>query len=164
MSLSSGNSCAAAGFMFIAVTATIGAYRFSQLQPSTSLFEWHLYMAWLSTALGLPLIAASYLYEHHSIIASCLVLSGVIVMLLGSGVLTHKMRDVAAQALGGIAMVSVFLCSVLPVNGFGILGTTMFVIAFLAVKVDGELWGWQRVDIFHYVCVVAVFALMKGLQ
>jgi len=70
----------------------------------------------------------------------------------------------AGEAIGPASMLGILGCSVSQFNGCGIVGVLLFAVAAVVVKTEGEMFSLKRVDLFHYVLVVATVALMKGLE
>ena len=154
----------AIGFILMAIAASLGVIRFSSANAAEGLIGWHKYMSWMTQSVGLPLIGSSYLRLWHPYLANAILASSIAILVLQNRVLSQKVGSAAGEAIGAVVMVAILVQSVANVNGFGILGVALFGVAALAVKTEGQIYGFRRVDVFHYILAIANIALVKGLQ
>ena len=155
---------AALGFLIIGSAASLGVLRFSQVDASDSLIGWHKYMAWVSACIGIPLISLSYLRQAGYIWFANGHLAASVATVIMKRFLSEEITKPCGDILGGAGVISILFCSIRDLNEHGILGTVAYASASLAVGTEGWLWGFKRVDIFHYLLAVGNIALMIGLS
>ena len=155
--------CGAAGFCLIGIAATMGSVRFFQAYPSNKLIQVHKLFSWISSFLGMSLLAAAYHKTDGSDTTSNVHLAASFTMLAMHPLLQKELCDQISDIMGGASLVSILGLSIIYFNPYGILGSSLFVVAALVIGTEGYIWKFPRVDLFHYVLVIAVIALTLGL-
>lgn len=157
------SSFASIGFLLMATAASIGVVRFSLDQPSNGLVTWHKFMSQLTASLGLPMIAVAYL-RHWKPSVAYLILIISLGFFAMQRYLSQKLVVQVGTVISAISMVTLLIQGFANYNVFAIFGVLLFAFAVVVVKTEGYIYSILRVDIFHYVLVLANFVLLKGLQ
>ncbi|XP_033103849.1 uncharacterized protein LOC117106574 [Anneissia japonica] len=158
------NKYASAGFLLVATAAFLGVFRFGQSQAGHNLIYYHKLFTWLSTILGMNLLASGFYYaNNHSTIASIhLVLA--VVFTLGSLRTLNVIDEQRAETVASTTAVLSFLFgSLLLRNPFGVLGMLLYAVSG-AVGTTGELMQVKRVNWFHYIFAFGTLTLLKAFQ
>ena len=151
-------------FVIIGIAATFGTVRFTFANPSKDLIAYHQYMAWLGSVIGTPYLAAAFHKLENSVFISNIHLASGFALLVLQSFLSKKVKDISTEVVSSAAVLSLIGICLFSLNMTGAIGGACYVIAGLAIGTSGKLHGIPRVDLFHYVLVIANIALMMGLQ
>ena len=165
MGLLSVNLFASLGFGVLASAACFGVARFSQSNPSSLIFSWHTYLSWLTAALGLPFIASGYFrQENISLMANLFLAVGIAMVVLRKILPSYTTVQEGANILAAVSMVAILGDSVWRFHVYTFLGAAIFIVAALVIGTVGFLYGFRRVDIFHYGLALSVIAFTIGFN
>ena len=155
--------CGVIGFFLVGSAAACGVYRFALKSPSKDAVKVHKYMSWFASVVGMSYLAAAYYRQHDISVFANVHVALAFAMVLLRRYLTEKARGIATEVISGFAVVSLLVFSIFQFNPYGIIGAALYVISGLIIGTEGQLYGIQRVDIFHYLLAVGTISLMLGL-
>ncbi len=153
----------ALGFLLIATAAGCGVIRFSLPDPSTDIIAWHKHFSWLSSAVGVPFVAAGYCREANIVVVSHALTAGGIALALLQKYFNDQAIQTFSTVIAGCSLASIICVSIPQFNEFGIIGGILYLVAGLVVGTEGSIWGILKVDIFHVMLTLGNVSLMKGL-
>ena len=158
------NTSATVGFVIIGTAAFIGTIRFGLQNPRTDIISFHKFLSWMGSAIAVPYIAAAYhKQESSNLLASVHIVSG-FALVATQKFLSERQKRLCTEAVSSYAVISILTLSLVTSNNAGAFGAICYVIAGLIVGTDGHISIVPRVDIFHYVLVIATLSLMQGLR
>lgn len=163
-SVISTNLYAFTGFMLICTAASLGVFRFASSKPSSQLLTWHKYMSWLSSVLGVSLIAIAYFRQFNLPTPANALASLAITLCILKPHLSEKVLSTASEIVSAIAILTIVLLNIFQLNALAVIGAGMYVVSGLVIGTEGEWHGIAKVDLFHYALVVGNIGLMMGLN
>ncbi|XP_014383036.1 cysteine and histidine-rich protein 1 [Alligator sinensis] len=159
------NRGAAAGFLLQALAALLGAA--GALWPSLglSLEADSPPNSWVSTVVGLPLVAFGFHWLNGDHSTANLLLGGALLLAAGSGYLTEEGRTVVARSVALVTAITILILSVFTTNACGMLGS-------LALGAAGLLSGagldglplLAEEDAVCYLLAAGSLALQQALR
>ena len=172
LALSAFNACynvassslnAMCGFFIIGAAATCGIYRFGCSAPSSNTVQFHQFLSWLASVLGMSLLAAAFHRYYLNIIIANVHAAAALALVLLQQHFAESHVMLITEALSSLAVISILILSILVFNPYAIIGAVLYIVAGLVVGTNGAMYGIPCVDIFHYVLLVGNIALLMGL-
>ncbi|XP_048693219.1 transmembrane protein 276 [Caretta caretta] len=132
------NRGAAAGFLLQAVAALVGAVGFFWTPLGLTLAADSQSGTWVSTVIGLPLLAFGFHWLNGDHSTANILLGGALLLATGLEYLTEEGRAMVAQSVTVVASITILILSIFTMNFYGILGSLVLSTAGLlsGVKVE----------------------------
>ncbi len=156
--------CGALGFALVGAAAVCGIFRFGIKSPSSRLVSQHKYMSWIASVLGMSLLAAAYYRQENMAIFANGHVALALALVILQRYLAESVCSMATEIVSGLAVISMFILNIFQFNAYGFIGAGLYIFSGLVVKTEGEIYCIPRVDIFHYLLVIANISLMLGLS
>jgi len=156
---------AAFGFLLTVLAASIGVIRFGKFIESNWVIKTHVYLSWVATVLGVPLVSYSFFKQcEYNIIANIFMACG-LAGVATSSFLDEPTRKKTGELISTSAIIGTFLICLVHFNPYGLIGAALYAVAGLAVGTCGTVpfMGIPKVDIFHYTLAIANISLMLGV-
>ncbi|CAM5107426.1 unnamed protein product [Natator depressus] len=132
------NRGAAAGFLLQALAALVGAVGFFWTPLGLTLAADSQSGTWVSTVIGLPLLAFGFHWLNGDHSTANILLGGALLLATGLEYLTEEGRAMVAQSVTVVASITILILSIFTMNFYGILGSLVLSTAGLlsGVKVE----------------------------
>ncbi|TFJ97949.1 protein spinster-like protein 1 [Platysternon megacephalum] len=132
------NRGAAAGFLLQALAALVGGVGFFWTPLGLTLAADSQSGTWVSTVVGLPLLAFGFHWLNGDHSTANILLGGALLLAAGLEYFTEEGRAMVAQSVTVVASITVLILSIFTMNFYGILGSLVLSTAGLlsGVKVE----------------------------
>ncbi|XP_045105290.1 uncharacterized protein LOC123500712 [Portunus trituberculatus] len=151
-------------FMLQTLAATLGTVRFGQLMPSyqSSVERYHKNFSWLCRAIGVPCLAAEVciMTGHNTPGQGFLVLA---VACFVASSIKSRHKDKMVELVNVLSVLTIIGLAVAGGRIMFVWAGALFVTSAL-VGAEGEVFGVQRVDVFHYLLVGVNYFLVEGFR
>ncbi|XP_067416218.1 transmembrane protein 276 [Emydura macquarii macquarii] len=132
------NRGAAAGFFLQALAALVGAVGFFWTPLGLSLAADSQSSSWVSTVIGLPLLAFGFHWLNGDHSTANILLGGALLLATGLEYFTEEGRAMVAQSVTLVASITILIISIFTMNFYGMLGSLVLSVAGLLSGVQAE--------------------------
>lgn len=159
---------ASLGFALSSFAALIGTFKFAFFP---NLHSVHMFFSQMAGYLGIPLIAFSFWKSKSPLIKKPKALKALIFGLLFCGILFSTFLEIKLYRtiIAGASNLSIIAYSFLHMTSLknkalGVVGPVLIIASALFIGIKGSLFGFLRIDLFHYTYALACFCLYTALK
>lgn len=161
-----GSKSGAAGLALVGIASLAGVFRFSFLEQLAPV---HSFFSALAGQVGIPVIGLTFLFlvfrlpesGYLGMIAALLL----VLCVVNRWFLPIPLYGIVVAGLGALAIIIASVRMLPSTAGIlGIAGAVVLVLAGLAIGTSGNMFGFKRVDLYHYVLSISVGLFGQSLR